>query len=279
MIHAPPAPSITARSTYAPRHAATMVAEPGGLADLLRLMGAAAGEADRSVDFPAPVRRLHDGDVLFHEGASAAAIYFVRAGTFKVFNTGEDGYEQVLGFVGRGEVLGFDAIGIGAYPNEAVALEESSVYVVLLDDYFGLSPRISALDQVVFRAGSVALERRAELADVMAAVAAEVRLARFLMHLSKRMLACGQSPRRFHLRMSRRDIASYLGVAHETVSRAFSSLMAWGYIRVNNREVEVVDLERLRGFSAGTRRQVEETARQGACAQPAPRSAAMPLMA
>lgn len=233
----------------------------GGMAELLRLLGAQDGEVGLGLEFPVPVRRLHEGDTLFHEGAPAEGIYFVRAGTFKTFCTGEDGYEQVLGFSGRGDLLGFDAIGLGHYVNQVVALEESSVYVVLLRDYLSQSPRNPVLDRAVFRAVSNALHQRGEVADMMAAVAAEVRLTRFLLHLSRRMAACGLSARRFHLRMSRRDIASYLGVAHETVSRAFTSLVALGMVNVNNREVEIIDMVALRAFSTGTRRQVDDGAR------------------
>ena len=100
--------------------------------------------------------------------------------------------------------------------------------------------------------------RRGELAEMMAAVAAEVRLARFLLQLSRRMAECGQSPRRFHLRMSRRDIASYLGVAHETVSRSFGALARWGWLRVDNREVEILDLPGLKQFALNTRRAVDD---------------------
>jgi CRP/FNR family transcriptional regulator, anaerobic regulatory protein len=231
------------------------------MSDLLRLIGADAGEAQAAARVPVPMRCLHAGDTLFHEGAAVEAIYFVRAGTFKTFRTAEDGYEQVLGFSGRAEVLGFDAICQGSHPTAAVALEDSSVYVVLLRDLFELGPRIPALDRAVHRAVSMALTCQGELADVMAAVAAEVRLARFLVQLSHRMLACGQSPRRFHLRMSRRDIASYLGVAHETVSRSFSALAGWGLVGVNNREVEILDMEALKAFSRSTRRPLDEVSR------------------
>jgi CRP/FNR family transcriptional regulator, anaerobic regulatory protein len=93
---------------------------------------------------------------------------------------------------------------------------------------------------------------------MMAAVAAEVRLARFLLQLSRRMAECGQSSRRFHLRMSRRDIASYLGVAHETVSRSFGSLSRWGWLRVDNREVEILDLPGLKQFALNTRRALDD---------------------
>lgn len=233
----------------------------GGLPELMQLLGADDTESGSGVDMPAPVRRLHAGDTLFHEGAIAEGIFFVRAGTFKTFCTGEDGYQQVIGFSGRGELLGFDAIGKGHYTNQVVALEESSVYVLLLSDYFCFSPRSLALEQAVFHAVSDALQQRGELADMMAAVAAEVRLARFLLQLSRRLAINGLSTRRFHLRMSRRDIASYLGVAHETVSRSFSSLVALGLVSVNNREVEILDLAELKSFSSGTRRQVDDSQR------------------
>ena len=236
----------------------------GGVTDLLNLLGAESGAVRVVDDMPIPIRRLREGDPLFHSGMRADAIYFVRAGTFKTFSTAEDGYEQVLGFAGRSEVLGFDAICMGHYPNEALALEDSSVYVVLLRDYFELGQRIPLLDRLVLRAVSAALARRGELADVMAAVAAEVRLARFLMHLSERMAASGQSPRRFHLRMGRRDIASYLGVAHETVSRSFGALVGMGLLSVENREVEIVDMRGLKVFSCGTRRSIDDAGRKSA---------------
>jgi len=240
--------------------------ESNPLRDLLRLLDSSDADADAggTVDMAISVRRLHEGDTLYGEGARADAFYFVRAGTFKTVNTGEDGYEQVLGFTGRGEALGFDAIGMGRYGNEAIALEESSVYVVPLRTYFARGPRSRALDEAVFRAISHALLRRSELANVMAAVAAEVRLARFLTHLSQQMQSRGQSPRRFHLRMSRRDIASYLGVAHETISRSFGTLVAWGLVTVDNREVEIMDLEMLKTLAGGTRRTVDEHAHFGA---------------
>jgi CRP/FNR family transcriptional regulator len=87
-----------------------------------------------------------------------------------------------------------------------------------------------------------------------------VKLARFLIQLSRRMAGCGQSPRRFHLRMGRREIASLLGVAHETVSRSFSALAALGMVDVSDREVEILDMEGLMRFARSTRRHLDEPA-------------------
>jgi CRP/FNR family transcriptional regulator, anaerobic regulatory protein len=246
-------------SLFAPPKA--VAAERSTLAELLRLMGVDDAGARMASGMTLPTRRLYAGDTLFHEGSRAESIYFVRSGTFKIFHTAEDGYEQVLGFVGRAEVLGFDALCTEGHPTEAVALEDANVYVLLVRDLLTLAERCPELGRVLHLAVSNALTRQGELADVMSAVAAEVRLARFLMHLSHRMAACGQSPRRFVLRMSRRDIASNLGVAHETVSRSFTALAGWGLVVVENREVEIIDMDGLRSFAKSTRRQIDEAGR------------------
>jgi CRP/FNR family transcriptional regulator, anaerobic regulatory protein len=236
----------------------TAMGARSSMLDVLGLIGAHADDPAAAAAYPASLRRLHAGEVLFHEGSPATSIYFVRAGTFKIFNTAEDGYEQVLGFSLRTELLGFDAICLDHHPTAAVALEDSSVYGILVRDLFAIGLRLPALDRQLHRATSLALAHGLELADVMAAVSAEVRLARFLVQWSRRMVACGQSPRRFHLRMSRRDIASYLGVAHETVSRSFSALQSWGQLRVTNRDVEIVDLAELTAFARSTRKSLDE---------------------
>ena len=241
-----------------PRLVVDSAADSSRLSDLLRLMGGAPTDVDPGLETPVPMRRLRSGETLFHEGGRAEAIHMVRAGTFKTFRTAEDGYEQVLGFSGRAEVLGFDAVCIGQHPTGCVALEDSSVYALLVRDFLGSGRRIPALDRVITLAVSRALKQRVDLADVMAAVAAEVRLARFILQLSQRMFECGQSPRRFHLRMGRRDIASHLGVAHETVSRSFQALARWDLLSVSNREVEILDMDGLKCLARNTRRQTDD---------------------
>ena len=221
-----PTSSSRAARTDGARHADALAAST--LTELLRLMGAEAIDNALGDAYPVAMRRVRAGATLYHEGTQAESIYFVNIGSFKSIRTAEDGYEQVLGFVRRGELLGFDAVCMGQHPTAAIALEDSRVFAVRIQDIFTLAQRAPALDRVLHLAVSRQLTARADIADVMAAVAADVRLARFLVQMSERMQACGQSPRRLYLRMSRSDIASYLGVAHATVSRSFSALAAWG---------------------------------------------------
>jgi CRP/FNR family transcriptional regulator len=236
-------------------HAETM---PNTMADLLDAMGAEAGDRFAAEQVPIAVRRLRAGENLVHQGSPAEALYFVRAGTFKAFHTDVDGYEQVLAFATRGEVLGFDALCMESHPTAITALEASSVYVVLRSDLLLLSMKVPTFTMALQRAGSLSLARSRELADLMAAVSAEVRLARFLIHVSQRMAAARQSPRRFHLSMGRREIASLLGVANETVSRSFSALAMAGLLHVSDRDIEILNMDGLKDFSRSTRRKADE---------------------
>lgn len=221
------------------------------LAALLNLLG--IENCTPAVATSVVPRRLRAGTPLFHEGACAQAIYFVAAGTFKFMHTAEDGYEQVLGFAGRAEMLGYDALCRGQHPTTAAALEDSTVLVLPIGDLFALCQSVPAFARALHASTSRQLLHQVEIAHLMAAVSAEVRLARFLVQLADHMAERGQSPRRLYLRMSRKDIASHLGVAHETVSRSFGTLAHWGCVAVNNREVEILDRERLKACACNTR--------------------------
>jgi CRP/FNR family transcriptional regulator, anaerobic regulatory protein len=243
------------------------------LADLLHMLGS---DTEKALDADPTasqvvigLRRVPAGAQLIHMGAPSDALYFVCTGTFKIFRTDEDGYEQMLAFAGRQEVLAFDALCMDQHPTAASALEDSTVYVLHQADLPAFSRAVPAFERELQRAGSRALTRTRDLVDVMAAVASEVRLARFLLQHSRQMAASGQSPRRFHLRMGRRDIASMLGVAHETVSRSFTALAMAGLIHVNDRDVEILDMEGLQAYSRSTRRSLDDPATPSA-RRPAP---------
>jgi CRP/FNR family transcriptional regulator, anaerobic regulatory protein len=228
------------------------VTESNNLSALLRLLGAQDGATPGTDAQPVALRQVRAGAMLFYEGGLAESLGFIRTGSFKLFKTAEDGYQQVVGFAERGEVLGHDALCSGHHPAAAQALEDAWLYSVRVADLFNWCHDVPAFDRALHLATSRQLARRSELADVMAAVATEVRLARFLVHMAGRMESLGRSPRRFVLRMTRRDLASHLGVAHETVSRAFTALAQWGCVRVAIREVEILDFDRLRAFSCST---------------------------
>jgi CRP/FNR family transcriptional regulator len=85
------------------------------------------------------------------------------------------------------------------------------------------------------------LVRKQKLALLLACMNAEQRLASFLLNLSRRLQVRGYSAAEFHLRMSRGEIGSYLGLNLETVSRTFSLLQQRGLVEVAGRHVLLRD--------------------------------------
>jgi CRP/FNR family transcriptional regulator, anaerobic regulatory protein len=241
-------------STLTPLAPAAAPRERDTFADVMCLLGVAPGLAEQAAArMPVAARRVRALAPLFVEGSRADAMYLVRLGTFKAVRVDGDGYEQVLDFAGRGELLGCEALGGLTHAAGAVALEDSAAWVMPVADLNALRRAVPAFDDALQRALARQLLHAGEMAELMSAVAAEVRLARFLVHQSARMVARGQSPRRLLLRMSRRDIASYLGLAHETISRALALLSRWGCVRVHNREVEIVEPNALAACARSTR--------------------------
>lgn len=228
--------------------------EQGSVLELLRLMGMdvvpEAGDLDA---ISASLWRVRRHTVLFHEGARSEFLYVVRSGSLKCVKTLEDGYEQVLGLAQVGELLGFESLHGGRQPCAAVALEESTVYALSARELRDPQRRGALLDAALHHALADKLVRAAETAEMMSAVASDARLARFLLWLSGRMAQAGQSRRRLSLHMGRRDIASLLGIAHETVSRSFTTLSECGLISVDIRDVEILDFEGLKERARTTR--------------------------
>src|SRR5690606_41400786 len=74
---------------------------------------------------------------------------------------------------------------------------------------------------------------------------ADERMAAFLISLSRRYAARGFSPTRFQLTMARTDIANYLRLAAESVSRVFRRFQDDKLIRVARRDIELLDVKRL----------------------------------
>ncbi|HWU69857.1 MAG TPA: helix-turn-helix domain-containing protein, partial [Pseudoxanthomonas sp.] len=79
---------------------------------------------------------------------------------------------------------------------------------------------------------------------------ADQRMAAFIVGLSRRLAARGFSPNRFQLTMARTDIANYLRLAPETVSRVLKRFQQEGLLSVDRRELELTGrdaLEKLAG--------------------------------
>lgn len=178
-----------------------------------------------------------EGEHLFREGDAFTAIAAVRAGTVKTYVTDTEGREQVQGFYLPGEIIGLNAISQARYPCNAVAMDSVSLCRFSFSTMSALATRMPGLQQQLFRLLSQDIGKAALLAGNYTA---DERMAAFLISLSQRYAACGFSPNRFRLTMTRTDIGNYLRLASETVSRVFRRFNDERLIRVERREIELL---------------------------------------
>jgi len=197
-------------------------------------------------------RKIRAGQTVYRAGQPFHALYLVHVGCFKTTELSDDGREQITGFRMRGDLIGVESIGLATYACDAIALEDGEVwelpYPPVLNALFGL-PEMHAR----FTA-AMAEEIRRDRAWMLAlgTLTAEQRVAAFLVDIAGRCAALGFSDRHFILRMSRSDMASYLALKHETVSRALSRLQDIGCIEVLRREIKVLDSDGLAALAGGS---------------------------
>jgi CRP/FNR family transcriptional regulator, anaerobic regulatory protein len=186
-------------------------------------------------------RRVKRGDTLFHAGDDFEYLYAVRSGFFKSSVLLEDGRDQVTGFHMAGEVLGLDGIGTDSHTADVIALEDSEVCVI---PYAHLEA--PGLQRQLQKVMSRELVRDQGVMMLLGTMKAEERLAAFLLNLSTRFTARGYSASEFHLRMTREEIGSYLGLSLETVSRLFSRFQEDGHILVQQKHIRIRDIAGLK---------------------------------
>lgn len=186
-------------------------------------------------------KRVRRGEILYRAGGRADCLYAIRSGFFKSSFALDDGREQVTAFRMAGEVLGLDGIDCERHASEATALEDGEVCIIphaRLDE--------PQLQRQLYKVMSRELVRDHSVMLLLGMMSSSERLAVFLLNLSQRFAARGLSPSEFHLRMTRAEIGSYLGVSLETVSRLFSRLQEDRLICVTQKHVRILDLHGLR---------------------------------
>ncbi|MEO6264298.1 MAG: fumarate/nitrate reduction transcriptional regulator Fnr [Luteimonas sp.] len=203
-------------------------------------------------------RPVERGERLFRLGDPMRAVYIARDGAFKTICVSEEGEEQVIGFHLPGELIGLDALGSGAHRCEAVALNTANVCEVPFEELASVAAQLPSLQQQLLRVIGQSVGRDHDHMEMLGRRQANERIALFLHGLGERLRHIGQSGTDFRLPMSREDIARFLGLAPETVSRGFTRLQEDGVIAVTGRRVEVLDVAELdhvaHGIEAPTQR-------------------------
>ena len=213
--------------------------------------GIAASELQRLDDIVRRRRPVQQGERLFRQGDPLTSIYVARDGAFKTISISEEGEEQVVGFHLPGELIGLDALGADAHRCEAVALTIANVCEVPFDQLETVAAQVPGLQHQLLRVIGQSVARDQDHVGMLVRRQANERIALFLHGLSERFRNIGNTSDHFKLPMSREDIARYLGLALETVSRGFTKLQDDGVIAVVGRRVEITNVAELNRLAHG----------------------------
>lgn len=199
-------------------------------------------------------QEFNKGDIIFSEGQAFDQLYIVNKGSMKVLKYNKDGKEQILYILSEGEFLGdLSLLKKGVLPFSAIALEDITLCTIHKNDFDNI---IKSNPNISLKVLEYAHDRIYELENLIQTVTTkdiDTRLATLLLNLSKTF---GQSSSQntkevyINLTMSREDMANFIGVTRETVSRKLSFFQSKGIIEViGNRAIRIISLDKLQDLA------------------------------
>ena len=191
-------------------------------------------------------RDVSKGDVLFQEGQIGDHMYVIVEGKVKLGQTSTDGRESLLGVLGPGEMFGelslFDP---GVRTSTATALTDTTV---LLMGHDQLKPWLSGRPEVAAALLQALARRIRRTNDAMAdLVFSDVpgRVAKALMDLGEKFGEVTPEGLMVTHDMTQEELAQLVGASRETVNKALADFAQRGWIRLESRQVLIIDVERL----------------------------------
>jgi len=181
------------------------------------------------------------GENLFRSGQPFHALYAVKSGSFKSYSYLENGQEQVVGFHFPGDLLGLEAVSSAKYSHSSRALEGSSVCELGFEELDLMREHFQQFQEQLILLLSDQVLREQRQSGLSVRQSADERVAAFLIGLSCRLAERGLDADEFRLAMSRQDIASYLGLAVETVSRILKLFSERGLLSVQSKKINLID--------------------------------------
>ena len=192
---------------------------------------------------------LQKGDYIYRQNEDFRSVYIVKAGCVKVCQVDTEGEEHIVGFYTSGEIFGIDGIYQSKHQCSAVSLDTTAVCEVPYEEFSKALLSNPSLSQFLLTALAGEMHERQQPLIFLHHKQAMQRLATFLINMSSRFGKRGLSLTEFSLPMPRRDIAQYLGLTEETVSRLFSKFGDMELVTANGREILIHDHNALKSLS------------------------------
>lgn len=202
--------------------------------------------------YPGRRIRIERRASLYQAGEQAGErIYNIRSGSFKLLRAAPRGEALVVGFALPPAFLGLNALGAAQHEDSAVALEDSEVCAISWHRAAAHGRREPLMRPGLHALLAREIRREQRAALMLRNTHAAQRMAELMLSLSRCHAANGYAATRFRLPMSRCDIASYLGVTAECVSRLIALFERQSLFELSRRDATLLDLPALQRVAAG----------------------------
>ncbi len=189
-------------------------------------------------------KRLNKGETLFHEGAQSQGFYVVQSGAICLSRLSQEGKEQVISLFKPFTCFAEATLSaLETYPANAVAVEPSQVILVRKDRFRDIIKENPDLALTMLSSMSIHLKHLVQMIDNLKFKQIEARLANWLASNSVPSKHEGQAI--VELPMSKKLLASQLGVTSETLSRSFARFRDEKIITVEGRHISIIDTSAL----------------------------------
>ncbi len=205
----------------------------------------------RSLAAIATVREYGRGAALFGDGEPGDGLYILLSGRVKIYKVSADGREQILHILGPGEPFGEAAVFAGSsFPANATALSAVRVFFIPRKPFVELIHRMPQLAMNIMASMSRRLKKFAGMIEALSLKEVPARLAAHMLFIA----GPDCEGKIIRLKISKAQLASFLGTIPETLSRIFKKMSARGYIEVNGPVITIRDCEGLEALAHGLER-------------------------
>ena len=182
-----------------------------------------------------------EGQVIFSERQTTRGIYFVKSGKVKEYKHGSDGKEQILRITNPGSFIGYKGLLTNArYSVSASVMEHAILMFIPCNKFLYWFENDKTVAAYFSQLLSNALVETEKKLVSLAYKPVRGRLAEVLLSLEE-VFADDHLAECQKIKISREDLASLVGTAKETVIRLLSELKSERLIRINGKQIDLLD--------------------------------------
>lgn len=188
-------------------------------------------------------REYQKGEMIYMTGDREEKLFVIHKGKVKITRLSHLGKEQVIRLVGPGDFMGeLSLFGSSTMTDNAEVLEKTSLCIIDGDKLKELMVKYPSIALKVLEELSSRLEKAENLIEHLGIHDVETRIVEMILEMA-------DGEKEIVLKMSKRDLASHIGMSQETLSRKLSYFQELGLIKlIGHRRIILLDEEGLRAI-------------------------------